>query len=348
MSPAKKPPSTGAKKPTTTTVKSGTAAKATTAAKPAAKVTPQAAKTAAPAAAAAPKAAAAAPAKGAAPKQAKAQPAAKQPAPAKPAAAAGKQPPAAKSQQQKAAPKAEAKKAQAPKAAAAAPAAAPAAPAAAAAAPKKPAAQAAPGAAKKAVAPKKAAQIQKKTQIRGVRKSTLKAKGQKKKKVSLKYVIDCTHPFEDKIMDVANFEKYLQERIKINGKTNNFGNNVTLERNKMKIILTSDIHFSKRSLPLSFQERLLKNLLKAYNKSVRTCSSARCAALQPFSAPILWSSRFQLASQVELRPADLGIPSAWSARLSLTDSGKGSSAQFWTIPARPEHVVHLLQPLPEE
>lgn len=41
-------------------------------------------------------------------------------------------------------------------------------------------------------------------------------------------------------------EKYLQERIKVNGKTNNFGNNVTIERNKMKLSVNSDVDFSKR------------------------------------------------------------------------------------------------------
>ena len=41
-------------------------------------------------------------------------------------------------------------------------------------------------------------------------------------------------------------EKFLQEKIKLNGKTGNFGNNVALESNKNKINLTSDIPFSKR------------------------------------------------------------------------------------------------------
>ncbi|KAF6213820.1 hypothetical protein GE061_011542 [Apolygus lucorum] len=274
MSPAKKPPTPGTKKPTTTTVKSGTATKATTAAKPAAKVTPAAAKAAAPAA----KAAATAAPKPA-PAQAKAAPkaaAAPKPAAAKPASA-GKQPPAAKGQQPKAAPKAAAGKQAAPaKAAAAAPAKAPAAaaaapaPAAAAAPAKKPAAPGS-GAIKKAVVPKKP-QLHKKPAQHGVRKTTLKGKGQKKKKVSLRYTIDCTHPYEDKIMDVGNFEKYLQERIKVNGKTNNFGNNVTLERNKMKIILTSDIHFSKRYLKYLTKKYLKKNNLRDW---LRVVASAK-------------------------------------------------------------------------
>ena len=41
-------------------------------------------------------------------------------------------------------------------------------------------------------------------------------------------------------------EKFLNERIKVEGKTGNMGNNVSLERNKSKVILNSDIPFSKR------------------------------------------------------------------------------------------------------
>ncbi|KAG5330764.1 RL22 protein, partial [Acromyrmex heyeri] len=77
------------------------------------------------------------------------------------------------------------------------------------------------------------------------KKQVLRGKGQKKK-VSVRFTIDCTHPVEDNIMDVTNFEKYLQEKIKVGGKTNNFGNNVALERNKMKLTVNSDVDFSKR------------------------------------------------------------------------------------------------------
>merc|ERR1712080_522758 len=44
------------------------------------------------------------------------------------------------------------------------------------------------------------------------------------------------------------FEKYLTERIKVGGKTSNFGKDLTMERQKTKIALTSDIPFSKRYL----------------------------------------------------------------------------------------------------
>lgn len=97
----------------------------------------------------------------------------------------------------------------------------------------------------------------KKQYIRG--KSTKKSK----KKEGRKFTIDCTHPVEDNILDVSNFEKYLLERIKINGKTNNLGNAVTLGREKnTKIVLNADIPFSKRYLKYLTKKYLKKNNLR--------------------------------------------------------------------------------------
>uniref|UniRef100_A0AAV2M714 Large ribosomal subunit protein eL22 n=1 Tax=Knipowitschia caucasica TaxID=637954 RepID=A0AAV2M714_KNICA len=61
-------------------------------------------------------------------------------------------------------------------------------------------------------------------------------KGGKRKKQLLKFTLDCTHPVEDGIMDAANFEQFLQERIKVNGKAGNLGGGVvSIERSKSKI-----------------------------------------------------------------------------------------------------------------
>ncbi|KAB0791055.1 hypothetical protein PPYR_02855 [Photinus pyralis] len=97
----------------------------------------------------------------------------------------------------------------------------------------------------------------KKQYIRG--KSTKKSK----KKEGRKFTIDCTHPVEDNILDVANFEKYLLERIKVNGKTNNLGNTVSLGREKnTKIVLSADVPFSKRYLKYLTKKYLKKNNLR--------------------------------------------------------------------------------------
>ena len=41
----------------------------------------------------------------------------------------------------------------------------------------------------------------------------------KGKKKAVTFIIDCSKPVDDKIMDIAAFEKFLQERIKVDGKT---------------------------------------------------------------------------------------------------------------------------------
>lgn len=65
-------------------------------------------------------------------------------------------------------------------------------------------------------------------------------------------------------------EKYLHDRIKINGKTNNLGNSVTIERNKTKITVTSDIAFSKRYLKYLTKKYLKKNNLRDWLRVVST------------------------------------------------------------------------------
>ncbi|VFQ84972.1 unnamed protein product [Cuscuta campestris] len=69
-------------------------------------------------------------------------------------------------------------------------------------------------------------------------------KGGKRKGVT--FVIDCSKPVEDKIMDIASLEKFLQERIKVGGKAGALGDSVTVVREKTKITVTSDSNFSKR------------------------------------------------------------------------------------------------------
>ncbi|KAK4767676.1 hypothetical protein SAY86_015426 [Trapa natans] len=87
---------------------------------------------------------------------------------------------------------------------------------------------------------------------------SLGSKGGKKKGTS--FVIDCAKPVEDKIMDIASLEKFLQERIKVDGKAGSLGDSVTVTRDKFKIIVTSNSNFSKRYL-----KYLTKKYLKKHN-----------------------------------------------------------------------------------
>ncbi|KAK6177577.1 hypothetical protein SNE40_015651 [Patella caerulea] len=93
-------------------------------------------------------------------------------------------------------------------------------------------------------------------------------KGARNKKKILKFAVDCTHPVEDGIMDVTNFEKYLQERIKVDGRTNNLGKVINIERNKNRIVVSSEIKFSKRYLKYLTKKYLKKNSLRDWLRVV--------------------------------------------------------------------------------
>jgi len=89
----------------------------------------------------------------------------------------------------------------------------------------------------------------------------------KAKKGSVKFVIDCTAPVDDKVLDVASFEKYLQDRIKVDGKTSNLASNgVQISRDRTKLTLTapSDISFPKRQLKYLAKRYLKKQQLRDY------------------------------------------------------------------------------------
>ncbi|ESO90002.1 hypothetical protein LOTGIDRAFT_178960 [Lottia gigantea] len=93
-------------------------------------------------------------------------------------------------------------------------------------------------------------------------------KGARNKKKILKFSVDCTHPVEDGIMDVNNFEKYLHERIKVDGRTNNLGKLINIERNKNRIVVSSEIKFSKRYLKYLTKKYLKKNSLRDWLRVV--------------------------------------------------------------------------------
>jgi len=103
-----------------------------------------------------------------------------------------------------------------------------------------------------------------------------KKKGIKKlaKKNQLKFVLDCTHPVEDGIMNCADFEKYLLERVKVGGKTSNFGADVVLTRDKTKINLQSAVPFSKRYLKYLTKKYLKKNNLRDWLRVVASTKNS--------------------------------------------------------------------------
>ena len=66
-----------------------------------------------------------------------------------------------------------------------------------------------------------------------------------KRKGGVAFTIDCSKPVDDKIMEIASLQKFLQERIKVGGKAGALGDSVSITRDKSKITVTSDGQFSK-------------------------------------------------------------------------------------------------------
>merc|ERR1712212_314888 len=87
-------------------------------------------------------------------------------------------------------------------------------------------------------------------------------------KQAKKFTLDCTHPVEDGIMDLANFTQFLKDRIKVEGKVNNLGSAVAVEGAKNQIVVNANIDFSKRYLKYLTKKYLKKNNLRDWLRVV--------------------------------------------------------------------------------
>jgi large subunit ribosomal protein L22e len=96
----------------------------------------------------------------------------------------------------------------------------------------------------------------------------------KGKKSTTKFTINCSAPMDDEIFDIAGFEKFLHERIKVNGKTGVLGDLVGIERERSNIHVTSKNPMSKRYLKYLAKKFLKKAQLRDY---IRVISSSKNA-----------------------------------------------------------------------
>jgi len=79
-----------------------------------------------------------------------------------------------------------------------------------------------------------------------------------KKAPAQKFVIDCSKPVDDGLMECADFEKFLTDRIKVNGKTGVLGEDVVITRDGSTLTVEVNIEFSKRYLKY-LTKKFLKN-----------------------------------------------------------------------------------------
>jgi len=93
-------------------------------------------------------------------------------------------------------------------------------------------------------------------------------KGAKPKKKVNRFVVDLTDPVEDGILDPNSFEKYLHDRIKVNGKAGQLGNSVKITRDQTKLTIHSHVHVSKKYVKYLTKKYLKKQQLRDWLRVV--------------------------------------------------------------------------------
>ena len=95
-------------------------------------------------------------------------------------------------------------------------------------------------------------------------------KAAKGKKSVAKYVIDCSLPVSDNVIVLNDFTDFLQQKIKVDGKTGNLANAVNVAKDKNSVVVEAKIDFSKRYLKYLTKKYMKKQQLRDYLRVVAT------------------------------------------------------------------------------
>ena len=92
----------------------------------------------------------------------------------------------------------------------------------------------------------------------------VRAKGNREKKLSLKFTIDCTKPVEDKVFSTSAFADFLKQKVKVNGKTGNLSTDVNVASDAKGVTVSSSVPLSKRYLKYLTKKYLKKHSLREF------------------------------------------------------------------------------------
>jgi large subunit ribosomal protein L22e len=86
----------------------------------------------------------------------------------------------------------------------------------------------------------------------------------RKAKASSKVVLDLSVAVTDKIVKIADFEAFLKDKIKVDGKAGALADKVEVRREGSRIIVDSKVHFAKRYFKYLTRKYLQKQSLRDY------------------------------------------------------------------------------------
>ncbi|KAI9678034.1 MAG: 60S ribosomal protein L22 [Caeruleum heppii] len=90
-------------------------------------------------------------------------------------------------------------------------------------------------------------------------------------KVTKKFIINASQPASDKIFDVSAFEKFLHDRIKVDGRVGNLGDTIQIQQQgDGKIEVVAHQEFSGRYLKYLTKKFLKKQQLRDWLRVVST------------------------------------------------------------------------------
>ena len=99
------------------------------------------------------------------------------------------------------------------------------------------------------------------------------------------FVVDCARPVDDKIMDLAAFEAFLGDRLKVGGKAGVLGDAVTIARDKAKVTVTAEagVPLSKRYLKYLTKKFLKKHAVRDWLRVVASAKDRGAYELRYFN-----------------------------------------------------------------
>ena len=91
-----------------------------------------------------------------------------------------------------------------------------------------------------------------------------------KKAATVKFFLDLSDPLRDQIIVLDDFEKFLHDNIKVDGKKGNLGSKVTVTKDKSRINIQAEMPFSKGYLKYLSKKYLKKEELRNFLRVVAT------------------------------------------------------------------------------
>ena len=85
-----------------------------------------------------------------------------------------------------------------------------------------------------------------------------------------KFYLDLKTPIDDGIIDLGDFEKFLHDSIKVDGKKGNLGSKVVISKDKARVTVQAELPFSKGYLKYLSKKYLKREDLRNFLRVVAT------------------------------------------------------------------------------